>query len=313
MSKSNFLRGYFVMNLDHLRYFVALSRTENYTQTAKMLHITQPSLTKAMHSLEKELDLALFQRDGRRVALTPEGRLFANSVATSLISLDKSVAEAKSLNEEKTIIRLASLRTLSIKWLPDMAQRFLKSTENPTVDFQFNTDTGLSPDILNGLRSKKYDVAFCSRLDNYPDLNFFPVAEQTMVCITPIDHALANHSSVNLAETLNYPQVTFSENSGLHSIMNKLFNEVGGHPIVAYSVEEDQAIAGLVANGFGIAIVPNMSIMQTMPVKIIPISFPNKQRILYMATLKRTENQPAIASFVNFVKSQSKQLSINNI
>jgi Transcriptional regulator len=89
------------MNLDHLRYFVTLSRTENYTQTAKMLHITQPSLTKAMHSLEKEIDLPLFQRNGRNVTLTPEGRLFANSVATSLISLDKSISEAKSFNQEK--------------------------------------------------------------------------------------------------------------------------------------------------------------------------------------------------------------------
>lgn len=48
------------MNLDHLRYFVALSRTEKYTQTAKLLHITQPSLTKAIHSLEMELGVKLF-------------------------------------------------------------------------------------------------------------------------------------------------------------------------------------------------------------------------------------------------------------
>lgn len=301
------------MNLDHLRYFGALSRTENYTQTAKMLHITQPSLTKAVHSLEKELGLPLFKRKGRCVSLTPAGRLFANSVETSLISLDKSIAEVKSFNQQKTVIRLASLRTLSIKWVPDMAQRFLNSTNNPAVDFQFNTDTGLSPDILNGLRAKKYDVAFCSKMDNYPDLDFFPVAEQTMVCITPIEHPLANHSSVSLTETLNYPQVTFSENSGLYAIISKLFSDCGGQPISAYSVEEDQAIAGLVANGFGIAIVPNMSILQTLPVKIIPISFPNWQRILYMATLKRTEIQPEILNFTNFVRAQSKQLSINNI
>ncbi|MQS75501.1 LysR family transcriptional regulator [Companilactobacillus halodurans] len=300
------------MNLDHLRYFVALSRTENYTQTAKMLHITQPSLTKAIHSLEKELDLLLFQKNGRRVALTPAGKLFANSVSASLISLDKSIAEAKSFHKKKAIIRLASLRTLSVKWLPNIAQQFLKSTDNHAVDFQFNTGTGLSPDILNDLRAKKYDVAFCSKLDDYPDLDFFPIAEQTMVCITPIDHALANKSSVSLMETLNYPQITFSKSSGLHPIMNKLFNDVGGQPISAYSVEEDQTIAGLVANGFGIAIVPNMSILQTLPVKIIPISFPNWQRILYMATLKQ-ETQPDVMRFVNFVKSQSKELSVNNI
>lgn len=301
------------MNLDHLRYFVALSRTQNYTQTAKTLHITQPSLTKAIHSLEKELNLELFSHQGRNVTLTPAGRVFANSIESTLNSLDKSIATAKSFNKKKTIIRLASLRTLSIKWVPDMAQNFLHSSDNQTIDFQFNTDTGLSPDILNGLRDKKYDVAFCSKMDNYPDLDFFPVAEQTMVCITPVNHPLANHSSIDLAETLNYPQITFAKNSGLYPIIKKLFDDCGGQPISAYSVEEDQAIAGLVANNFGIAIVPNMSILQTLPVKIIPISYPSWQRILYMATLKQVENQPAIKSFTDFVKSRSKQLSVNNI
>ncbi|MFC6182423.1 LysR family transcriptional regulator [Lactiplantibacillus daowaiensis] len=301
------------MNLDHLRYFVALSRTENYTQTAKLLHITQPSLTKAIHSLESELNIALFKRTGRNVVLTPAGKLFANGVESSLITLDKSIADIKTFNQQKAIIRVASLRTMSIKWLPDMAQRFLQATNNAAIRFQFNTDTGLSPDILNGLRAKKYDVAFCSKLDNYSDLDFFPVAEQTMVCITPVDHALANRSSINLTETLAYPQITFSERSGLHPIMTKLFNDCGGQPISAYSVEEDQAIAGLVANGFGIAVVPNMSILQTMPVKVIPLSFPNWQRILYMAALKTATPQPAVTQFISFVRDQSKQLSINNI
>jgi DNA-binding transcriptional LysR family regulator len=181
------------------------------------------------------------------------------------------------------------------------------------VQFQFNTDTGLSPDILRGLRDKKYDVAFCSKLDHFSDIAFFPVAEQTMVCITPTNHPLANRSSINLAETLAYPQITFSERSGLHPIMKKLFNDCGGQPISAYTVEEDQAIAGLVASGFGIAIVPNMSILQNMPVKIIPLSFPTWQRILYMAVLKHRTPQPAMEEFIKFVRDQSKTLSVNNI
>lgn len=301
------------MNLDHLRYFVALSHTENYTKTAKLLHITQPSLTKAIHSLESELNISLFKKTGRRVTLTPAGKIFATDVESTLLSLDKSVTNAKSFNQKKTLIRLAALRTLSIKWLPDMVHRYLQLTNHPAVHFQFNTDTGLSPDILEGLRNDRYDVAFCSKLDDFSDINFFPVAEQSIVCITPINHPLANRSSINLAETLSYPQITFSKRSGLHPIMKKLFNDCGGQPISAYAVEEDQAIAGLVANGFGIAVVPNMSILQNMPVKIIPLSFPTGQRILYMATLKYGAPRQEINQFIKFVRNQSEELSINNI
>ena len=79
------------MNLDHLRYFVALSRTENYTQTAKLLHITQPSLTKAIHSLEAELNVALFQKSGRSVTLTPAGKVFANDVESASLTSNGSI------------------------------------------------------------------------------------------------------------------------------------------------------------------------------------------------------------------------------
>ena len=263
--------------------------------------------------MEAELNVALFQKSGRSVTLTPAGKVFANDVESALLLLDKSVTNVKRFNQQKSPIRIAALRTLSIKWLPDMAQRFLQLSPHSAVQFQFNTDTGLSPDILRGLRDKKYDVAFCSKLDHFSDIDFFPVAEQTMVCITPTNHPLANRSSINLAETLAYPQITFSERSGLHPIMKKLFNDCGGQPISAYTVEEDQAIAGLVASGFGIAIVPNMSILQNMPVKIIPLSFPTWQRILYMAVLKHRTPQPAMEEFIKFVRNQSKTLSVNNI
>lgn len=301
------------MNLDHLRYFLALSRTENYTKTAKLLHITQPSLTKSIHVLEHEIGTNLFQKEGRGVALTPQGRLFANNVSAALYSLDQSVAQVQNFTTKKKDIRLVALRTLSIKWLPEMAQRFLQYTDDPSINFEFSNGNGMSPGILNDLRDKKYDVAFCSKLDGYDDIDFFPVAEQTMVCITPINHPLANRSSVTLKETLAYPQITFAEKSGLSSIMKKLFNDAGGQPISAYSVEEDQTIAGLVANDFGIAVVPNMSIMQNMPVKIIPLSFPKWQRILYMASLKQSTLRPGVNDFVKFVKQQSANLTVNNI
>jgi len=95
------------MNLDHLRYFVALSRTENYTQTAKLLHITQPSLTKAIHTLEAELNIALFQKSGRSVTLTPAGKVFSNDIASALLLIDKSVTNVKRFNEQKAPIRVA--------------------------------------------------------------------------------------------------------------------------------------------------------------------------------------------------------------
>ena len=79
------------MNLYHLRYFVTLAHLEHYTKAAEILAITQPSLSHAIASLEKELGVKLFEKDGRNVALTKCGQAFLTDVEQALSMLDSSV------------------------------------------------------------------------------------------------------------------------------------------------------------------------------------------------------------------------------
>lgn len=65
------------MNLYHLRYFATLAHLEHYTKAAEILSITQPSLSHAIASLEKELGVKLFEKEGRNVVLTNAGRPFS--------------------------------------------------------------------------------------------------------------------------------------------------------------------------------------------------------------------------------------------
>ena len=67
------------MNLFHLRYFATLAKLQNYTHAAQQLHITQPSLSNAIHGLEAELGVTLFARQGRHMILTAAGREFSHA------------------------------------------------------------------------------------------------------------------------------------------------------------------------------------------------------------------------------------------
>ena len=80
-------------------------------------------------------------------------------------------------------------------------------------------------------------------------------------------------------------------------MIDKLFDKCGGRPEYVYSVEEDQAVAGLAGAGFGIAVVPNMPVLNYMPVKIIQIEKPTWERVFYMATLKNVYQAPVINEF----------------
>lgn len=92
-----------------------------------------------------------------------------------------------------------------------------------------------------------------------------------------------------------------SKRSGLRYVIDKLFHKCGGYPQIAYSMEEDQGVAGLVGAGFGIAVVPKMPVLSYMPVSIIEIEKPSWERLFYMATLKNVYQAPVIMDFKKYV------------
>lgn len=288
------------MNLYHLRYFVTLARLEHYTKAAEILAITQPSLSHAIASLEKELGIKLFEKDGRNVVLTKCGQGFLKDVEQSLDMLDSSINRIQMTASGEGRIDLAMLRTLSIV-VPNFVKDFLDSKPHKNINFYFHTSTGLTPDIIQGLKDRKYDIAFCSKMENEPLIDFVPIAHQELVLIVPEGHPLEYRDSIDLKETLPYPQIVFSKRSGLRPIIDKLFEKCGGKPKIEYSLEEDQAVAGLVSAGFGIAVVPKMPVLNYMPVKIIEIEKPTWERIFYMASLKNVYQAPVINEFKKFV------------
>ena len=138
-------------------------------------------------------------------------------------------------------------------------------------------------------------------MENEPSIEFIPISCQELVLIVPKGHPLESKDSIDLKETLPYPQITFSKRSGLRPVIDRLFEKCGGYPKSDYALEEDQAVAGLVSAGFGIAVVPRMPILDYMPVKIIEIAWPSWERIFYMATLKNVYQAPVIQNFKNFI------------
>lgn len=292
------------MNLYHLRYFITLAHLEHYTKAAEKLMITQPSLSSAISSLEKELGVSLFEKEGRNVVLTKCGKMFFAAVQESLEILDSNVATLKSISNGEGIIDLAFLRTLGSDFVPDVTSFFLES--HPKKEIKFHFHTGVTSDIIQGLKDRKYDIAFCSKIKEEHTIEFIPIAKQELVLIVPTDHPLANKDTIDLIETIPYPQIIFTRKSGLRPIIDDLFNQIGQQPKVAYEVEEDQVIAGLVSKNFGIAVCPNMPMLNSMNLKVIQIKSPNWERIFYLAVIKDRALTPVIQNFKDYVIKSSQ-------
>lgn len=287
------------MNLYHLRYFITLAHLEHYTKAAEELMITQPSLSHAISLLEKELGVSLFEKEGRNVVLTKYGKMFLSDVEKSLETLDSSTKTLKMISAGEGRIDLAFLRTLGTDFVPELTGSFLQAHKEKIIKFHFHT--GVTADIIQGLKERKYDIAFCSKLEKEQSIEFTPISRQELVVIVPKDHPLADKNTIDLVETLPYPQILFTKKSGLRPIVDNLFRQIGEQPKVAYEVEEDQVIAGLVSNNFGIAVSPNMSILNFMNVKVLQIANPSPERMFYLAVMKDKYLAPAVQEFKNFV------------
>ncbi len=293
------------MNLYHLRYFVTLAHLEHYTKAAELLSITQPSLSHAISSLEKELGVKLFEKEGRNVVLTKCGQVFLEDVEQSLEILDSSVSKLQMTGSGEGLIDIAVLRTLSTNLVPNIVRNYLDSHPDRQIDFRFYNSTGLTPDIIAELKERKYDIAFCSMMDNEPTIEFIPIARQELVLIVPKGHPLEGRDNINLAEALDYPLIGFARRSGLRPIIDKLFEQCDSIPKYAYEVEEDHAVAGLVGAYFGVAVVPNMPILNYMPVNVIHIASPSWERMFYMCTLKNVYQAPAVLEFKEYAKNHA--------
>ena len=287
------------MNLQQLRYFVEMAHTQHFTRAAERLCITQPSLSHAVTQLETELGVPLFERTGRATALTRYGEQFLTCVQQALTTLDEGVDALQRVARGEGLIRLGLLRTLGVEFVPKLAARFLAA--NPDRDIRFTFNTGVTQQLLEGLLANRFDLVFCSQPPAELRLTAVPVSRQDLVLIVPRSHPLASLHTVDLADTLPYPQVYFSKGSGMRDVVDRLFAQIGGVPQIAYETEEDQVIAGLVSQGFGISVVPYMELLLRLDVKILQISRPVWERNFYLVSNDKLYLPPAVRQFRQYV------------
>lgn len=295
------------MNLNHLYYFRTLAKEEHYTRTAEILSLTQPSLSHAISCLEAELGVKLFEKQGRNAKLTKYGALFLRYVEQSLSMLDEGkriLTEASGLSGG--FIDLGYIYTLGSHFIPNMINQYMNRKGENHIKFSFGQ--GTTRQVIEELKQGNYDLVFSSFVKNEEELDFVPVAEEELVLITPKTHPLAKKQEIDLIDTVEYNYIYFTKNSGLRAVIDELFVRIKKQPNVVYEGEEDSSVAGLVAAGFGIAIVPRIPLLDTMDVCILPISSPEIKRYIYLVTKKNKYQTPIVKDFITFIKEEHEIL-----
>lgn len=295
------------MNLSQLQYFVCLAQIEHYTKAAEELNISQPTLSHAISSLEKELGARLFEKQGRNVVLTKYGRIFCDYAEESLRALDAGVKKVKMLTgQTEGRIDLGYIYTLGSSFVPTLVNDFIRTHEE--LNFRFRFTVGNTSRVIQGIKDGTFDIGFCSMAEREQGIRFTPVGTENLVVVVPKGHPLTAESSVELESAAAYPQIYYTENSGLRPVIDRMFARIKAKPEIAYEIEEDGSMAGLVAQGFGIAVMPEIPILGQLNVDVIPIRNQSEKRFIYMAESADHYQPPAVARFAEYVKRYGSRL-----
>lgn len=187
--------------------------------------------------------------------------------------------------------------------VPDLMRNFQAQTDLD-VRFQLRSENGFSASLLKAVEEKRLDFCFTSSPGNAAVFESFSFHRKPFVVITPLGHPLSSRQSVALQDTLPYPQICFASCSGLRKNVDALFSQIHAAPTVAMETEEDAVIAGLVASGFGIAVLPDDPLFQSLPLTVLPLTSPDPGRMAYLSRRRGICLPDAAEQFWQFCQKQ---------
>src|ERR1700686_1967058 len=174
------------MELRHLRYFVAVADAGNLTLAAqRMLHTSQPSLSRQIRDLEDEVGAQLLTRRARGIELTPAGRAFLEH-ARSVLSQVEAASEAprRVAHPAKPCFSMGFLTGHELTWMPE-ALRILRG-ELPNIDVMISSQ--YSPQLAEAILKGNVDASFLRRERGVPELAFRTLVKEPLVGVFPSYH-----------------------------------------------------------------------------------------------------------------------------
>lgn len=234
------------ITLVQLHYFHKLAETRHFTEAAKQLFITQPTLSSSIKALEGELGVSLVYREGRRnVRLTKWGEEFDAKLGPILESLQKAVEEtAEAGGGQKRALNVGTIPTIQYDFLPDVLRGYWDKlgydrTVHITVEF--------TNSLVKGLKEQLYDVVFCSNVPEESGISFVPVLSKTLVAVVPRTGRYGSLEGLALPELAGIPFATYRESAPIGREVRALLDASGEKLEPCIGFDDEFSLAGYVA------------------------------------------------------------------
>ncbi len=282
------------MEMQQVRYFLAVAETLNFTRAAKLCNVSQPSLSRAIQGLEAELGGALFHRERGNTHLTELGRIMSPFLANAAEqTATAKLAAAAYRRLDSVPLKIGVMCTVGPAIISDLIMKF--RADHPAVNIVVQDCTAQS--LVSQLVSGDIDLGLFGmpeRLDDrFHGLELF---DERFVIVLPPDHPLANRTVISGRElhgenyvnraNCEYFDIASSEFAGIGIKMNQVF-----------ASERDDWVQGMIKAGLGLGFFPELSVTDASLV-VRPLVEPSFQRRVELITVRGRPHSPAVGAFV---------------
>lgn len=247
------------MTLRHLRVFLAVYQTQNVTRAAERLHMTQPTVTRAVQELERYYGVRLFERINRRLYITQSGRqLYARAVHI-VGSFDRMEKELKNW-DEFGLLRIGATPTLASVLLPKTLMTFEK--KHPMLRVRCSVENGTH--LQEALADDRLDIALIEGEVAAEHLHAEPFSEDRLILLLPPDDPRRNAPALTLRELAESPLLLREKGSMGRSFLDRVF---AAHDLPLEPLMESistHAIIQAVHAGLGISFLPQRLIRHSV-------------------------------------------------
>ncbi|WP_167003983.1 LysR family transcriptional regulator [Mumia sp. ZJ430] len=289
------------MELQQLRYVIAVAETRSFTRAAQQCHVVQSALSHQVAKLEREVGARLFDRTSRRVVPTAAGEAFLPAAREALDAAERARAEAAAVSGVVSgRLRLGAIPTVTVIDLPSVLRGFHET--HPRVDVSLRT--GGSQELVAQIAAGSVDVAFLGLPPGRvpQGVRSSILGRDEHVAVVALDHPLAGERRTDLATLAPYPFVDFTAGTPGRLQSDEAFAAAGLERHVAFEVTTGDLAARLVAQRLGIALLPGAYASTLADVRTVPIAdAPAREEHVAWS---RSQPTPAAAAFLDLLHAR---------
>ncbi|WP_430779959.1 LysR family transcriptional regulator [Actinoplanes sp. G11-F43] len=271
------------MQLQQLRYFVMVAELRHFTQAADEMGVSQPTLSKQIHTLEASLGAPLFERIRGDVTLTVAGQTLLPLAQRMIADADAARdAVADIVGLRKGEVRLGATPSLCSSLVPAVLRAY--TSEHPGI--QLHVSEGSSQDLIDSLLAHSLDLALIVQPEHGadPGLDATELLRESLVVASVVDGPpLTVARQLDLSELRHTPMVMFRVGYDIRDVTLQACERAGFTPKLAVEGGEMDAVLAFVEAGLGVALVPSMVLANRPLLRATPLAPPGMRRTIALA------------------------------